>query len=168
MDTRTSLDASLVINVLKTQEIFLGVRSLSTDMWVSSVIFYDLIPGLTQWQMPLNTYLLQNTKTEEKTKQNCVVFFFQTRRTANGRRKPDWLNWMNPTAVSTRSTSILQSCLHYQKARSILCVTGTTLHSSTHSFLQNWSQYVEVLHNTSVWLVMKSSGQVKIHLFNLV
>lgn len=75
MDTRTSLDASLVINVLKTQEIFLGVRSLSTDMWVSSVIFYDLIPGLTQWQMPLNTYLLQNTKTEEKTKQNCVVFF---------------------------------------------------------------------------------------------
>lgn len=56
---------------------------------------------------------------------NECVFLLKTRWTVNGQRKPDWLNSMNPTAVSTRSTSTLQSCLHCHKEKNILCAIGT-------------------------------------------
>lgn len=52
----------------------------------------------------------------------------------NGQKKADWLNWMNPTVVSTRSTSTPRSCLRCRRERNILSATGTTAHTTdTHS-----------------------------------
>jgi len=94
-------------------------------------------PTLWEWlqyQMPRGSISIYKCvfiaeirgKNRKKTNDECV-FLLKTRWTVSGQRKPNWLNWMNPTAVSTRSTSTLQSWLLFHREKSILCAIGTTL-----------------------------------------
>lgn len=104
-----------------------GVVWFTTDILLSSLtLISDQI-----WEPPgsFSTYRLvvrRKPRAKMKTAAESVLRF-QNRWTANDLKTPDWSNWMNLTAVSTLSTSTLQSCRLRHRERSILCATGTTL-----------------------------------------
>lgn len=102
---------------------------------MSALIWYHMHVNL--WTALAYGFVL-TAKLRGKMKDTDESVFLFARWTVSGRRTPDWLSWMNPTAVSTQSISTPQSCLHCHRERSILCAIGTTLQINLVTTKANW------------------------------